>query len=132
MRQKFIALVSSLSEIRKFIKNFLIEKKIDYKIIQDIELASGEAVMNIVKHGYNNGNEKEFIEILIKLNSKQIEINFYDNGSPVDPKKIKPRDLEDIKPGGLGSHFIEKKIDEVKWKKSSENWINHLIFIKYL
>ena len=132
MRKKFSAVVSSLKEIRGFVKETLKENQIDNKIIQDIELGVGEAAMNIVKHGYKGWNDKDFVEVLINISSKRIEINFFDNGIPVVPKNIKPRDLGDVKPGGLGSYFMSETMDEVKWETKSKDWINHLILVKYL
>jgi len=48
------------------------------------------------------------------------------------PKNIKPRNLEEIKPGGLGTFFIGEIMDEVEWKSKSEDWTNHLILKKKL
>ena len=48
----------------------------------------------------------------------------------VNQDKIKHRNLEDIKPGGLGSYFINNIMDEVKWETKSKDWVNHLILIK--
>jgi sigma-B regulation protein RsbU (phosphoserine phosphatase) len=31
----------------------------------------------------------------------------------VDPNLIKPRDLDDLRPGGLGTHFMQEVMDEV-------------------
>ena len=132
MRQKFTAEVSSLKEIRKFVQDKLTENNINSKVIQDVILGVGEASMNIVKHGYKGGNEKDHIEVFVKIDEKQIEINFFDNGIPVVPQNIKPRDLGDIKPGGLGSYFMSETMDEVKWETKSKDWINHLILVKYL
>ena len=69
MRQKFTAAVSSLKEIRKFVQDKLTEKNINSKTIQDVILGVGEASMNIVKHGYRGGNEKDHIEVLVKIDT---------------------------------------------------------------
>jgi len=53
----------------------------------------------------------------------------YDNGIKVDKKDIKPRSLDNIKPGGLGVYFIDQLMDETKYLKSNK-WINHLVLKK--
>jgi anti-sigma regulatory factor (Ser/Thr protein kinase) len=46
------------------------------------------------------------------------------------PENIKPRDLSDIKAGGLGTFFIGQIMDEVIFKTSKVDWVNHLILTK--
>ena len=50
--------------------------------------------------------------------------------STVIPSNIKPRDLDDVKAGGLGTFFIGQIMDEVAFKTSKYDWINHLVLIK--
>ena len=61
----------------------------------------------------------------ILLSSKNIIVNGYD----VNKKKIKPRNINEIKPGGLGTHFIDQIMDNVRWVKS-DIWNNKLILKK--
>ena len=132
MREKFVATIPNLKKIRDFVNQCLASNNIDEKEIKKIELAVGEAAMNIVKHGYNGGDEKGEIDILVEMEQSTLRINFFDNGIPVIPKNIKPRDLKDIKPGGLGSFFISEIMDEVRWETKSKEWINHLVLTKHL
>ena len=39
----------------------------------------------------------------------QLEIGFYDKGKPVVAENIQ-HEIDDIKPGGLGTYFIEKQV----------------------
>ena len=132
MREKFLAVIPNLKKIRSFVSQSLISKDIDKKEITNIELAVGEAAMNIVKHGYKGGNEKGEIDILVELEQSSLKINFFDNGVPVILKNVKPRDLKEIKPGGLGSFIISEIMDEVRWETKSKEWINHLVLTKHL
>ena len=45
-------------------------------------------------------------------------------------QNIKPRAVDDIKPGGLGTFFIGQIMDEVTFKTSASDWVNHLIMTK--
>jgi hypothetical protein len=38
----------------------------------------------------------------------------------VDPTTIKSRDLDEIRPGGLGVHIITEVMDEVRWEKRTD------------
>ena len=40
------------------------------------------------------------------------------------------RKLDDIKAGGLGTFFIGQIMDEVTFKTSATDWVNHLILKK--
>ena len=91
-----------------------------------------EAASNIIKHSYKGENKDKEINIKLEISKKKISIHLFDNGDPADPKKIKPRDLKEIKTGGLGTHFIQEVMDEVKWKNKSKGWANHLTLVKYL
>ena len=53
-------------------------------------------------------------------------------GRPVDPKKVKHREIDNIKPGGLGTFFIQEKMDSVVFKDGGNPWINHLVLTKKL
>ena len=44
-----------------------------------------------------------------------IEILLADKGVPVKPAQLKGRPLDDIRPGGLGLHFIHESMDEVEF-----------------
>jgi len=130
MQKSFPATLNNLKNVRLFLTSFLKNHNIDDVIINQIELGVDEAVSNIIKHSYKGENKDKEINIKLEITKKKISIHLFDNGDPADPKKIKPRDLKDIKPGGLGSYFINEIMDEVKWKTDSKDWVNHLILIK--
>lgn len=130
MKKTFPAKYDNLKTIRSFLSNFLKDQKIDNKKAKSIELAVDEAASNIIKHGYNIENKNNKIEIKLEIIKKKLFVHLFDNAVPVNQDKIKHRNLEDIKPGGLGSYFINNIMDEVKWETKSKDWINHLILIK--
>ena len=123
---------SDLILIRKFIKDFLIEKDVKDNLQYQIILAVGEAAMNVVQHAYQGGNPLKEIKINLELINDVIQIDLFDEGKKADPNKIKPRKLEDIRPGGLGTHFIKMVMDEVNWIEAKDKWVNHLELKKKL
>ena len=130
MRKSFPATFDNLKNIRLFLNNFLKDNQIENRTAKEIELAADEAASNIIKHGYNIENKNNKIEIKLEIIKKKLFVHLFDNAVPVNQDKIKHRNLEDIKPGGLGSYFINNIMDEVKWEAKSKDWINHLILIK--
>ena len=130
MRKSFPATLDNLKNIRLFLNNFLKDNQIENITAKEIELAVDEAASNIIKHGYNIENKNNKIEIKLEIIKKKLFVHLFDNAVPVNQDKIKHRNLEDIKPGGLGSYFINNIMDEVKWEAKSKDWINHLILIK--
>ena len=129
MKKSFSATFDSLKNIRSMLVDFLNNHKLQVKEIKEIELGTDEAVTNIIKHSYKEENKKNIIEVELEFSENKVIIHLYDNGTPVNEEKIKPRELSDIKPGGLGTYFINKIMDEVRWKKS-DKWVNHLTLIK--
>ena len=130
MNKTFSATLSNLKNIRLFVTNFLNDYELEIKLVNNIKLAVDESVSNIIKHGYKGEDENNKIEIKLEIIEKKLFIHLFDNGTPVKQKNIQPRNLKDIKPGGLGSYFINEIMDEVKWETKSKDWVNHLILIK--
>ena len=121
---------ASLKEVRVFSREVF--EKIDLPQDQkdELVLAIAEAAQNIVKHGYKGVEQTtDRMEIKISLNDSQLEIGFYDKGKPVVPGNVQHRKLDDIKPGGLGTFFIQQIMDEVVFKEAT-GWHNHLVLTK--
>ena len=121
---------SSLKEIRTFAREILAKDDIFKSTSDDVVLALAEAAQNIVKHAYNGKETSDNLKVKISYNNNQLKIDLYDRGEPAIPTNIKPRDVDDIKPGGLGTFFIGQIMDEVLFKTAATDWVNHLILIK--
>ena len=121
---------SSLKEVRAFAREVFKKSSIFEKDTDDLVLALAEAAQNIVKHGYNNEPTEDEMKIIINFNNNILSMELMDKGKPVVPSNIKPRDLDDIKAGGLGTFFIGQIMDEVVFKTTKVNWVNHLILTK--
>jgi anti-sigma regulatory factor (Ser/Thr protein kinase) len=121
---------SSLKEIRTFARQILAKDDILKSTSDDVVLAIAEAAQNIVKHAYSGKETSDNLKVKISYNNNQLKIDLYDKGEPAIPTNIKPRDVDDIKPGGLGTFFIGQIMDEVMFKTAATDWVNHLILIK--
>jgi len=121
---------SSLKEIRVFAREVLSKDDIFKSTSDDVVLALAEAAQNIVKHAYNGQETSDNLKVEISFKNNQLKIDLYDKGEPAIPTNIKPRDVDDIKPGGLGTFFIGQIMDEVLFKTAATDWVNHLVLIK--
>ena len=128
--KEFTVESSSLKEIRSFAREVLAKDPIFENSKDDVVLALAEAAQNIVKHAYNGQPTIDKMRVEISFNEKQLIIELFDKGSPAIPENIKPRKLDDIKAGGLGTFFIGQIMDEVIFKTSATDWVNHLILKK--
>ncbi len=107
-------------------------KPMNFKLAQlhHVELASEEALVNIIHHAYQGRPEKVEIEVRLFPNS-HAEISFVDYGPPFNPLEAKPVDhaqpLEEREVGGLGIHFIRKCTDEVRYARTKEKNVLTLV-----
>jgi sigma-B regulation protein RsbU (phosphoserine phosphatase) len=85
------------------------------KSTADIVLAIDEACQNIIRHAYR-GDSDNVIELEVEHRGDNLVFSLADHAPPIDPSKVKPRDLDDVRPGGLGTYFIRRVMDEVEFK----------------
>ncbi len=102
-----------------------------------VVLAVDEALTNIIRHAYLGDLEKpieaSFRRIQVPRDGKSedaLEIVLEDSGVTADSKKMCGRALEDVRPGGLGLHFIRQSMDTVEF--SRRNGRNQLRLVKFL
>lgn len=94
-------------------------------------LAVDEACSNIIKHAYHGPTAKPIL-ITLRRVKDGVEIVLRDYGIKVDPKAIKSRALEDVRPGGLGVHLIRSVMDKVEFDNKKRVEGNQLTLTKYL
>jgi sigma-B regulation protein RsbU (phosphoserine phosphatase) len=80
---------------------------------QDVVIAIDEACQNIIRHAYKG--EEGPVEFAIRQSGGNMILKLRDFAPTVDRDKIKPRNLDDIRPGGLGTHFIQEVMDRVDY-----------------
>ncbi|MEM7754439.1 MAG: ATP-binding protein [Planctomycetota bacterium] len=88
-----------------------------------IALAVDEALCNIIRHGYDRATDRPIWISLWPIEATEdgrrtgLKVVIEDEAKQVDPSEMKGRDLEDIKPGGLGVYIIREVMDEVRWER---------------
>jgi len=96
-------------------------QRIGFNEIQSgqISLAIDEALCNVINHGYDRRTDGR---IWIKLwhiegDPPGIRIVIEDRAKQVDQDSIRSRDLDDIRPGGLGVYIIREIMDNVEYEQ---------------
>ena len=82
-------------------------------------LAVDEACANIIRYAYGERLDERIIVTFLIL-SDRLEIRIRDFGKQADPERLKSRDLADVRPGGLGIHFIQCAMDEVRYEPQKD------------
>jgi anti-sigma regulatory factor (Ser/Thr protein kinase) len=96
----------------------------------NITLAVDEACTNIIKHTYEGATAKP-IHFSCEVHKDRVEFFLRDFGKKLNISDIKSRQLDDIRPGGLGVHLIKSVMDEVVYENDFETG-NQIHLIKYL
>ena len=111
---RFPARAERLKHVREAVHDAAVRVGCGERAIHDIVLAVDEACQNIIRHAYADTPDGEIIlEILGE--DDNIVVLLRDFAAPVDPTRIGPRDLTDVRPGGLGTHFMRMVMDGVEF-----------------
>jgi anti-sigma regulatory factor (Ser/Thr protein kinase) len=98
--------------------------------INNVTLAVDEAGSNIIRHAYG-GALGQPIQIICHLHPNRLEIILRDFGQKANVNNIKSRELDDVRPGGLGVHLIKSVMDVVNYDTNFEQG-NQLQLVKYI
>jgi serine/threonine-protein kinase RsbW len=104
---------------------------------RSVTRAVDEALTNIMRHAYGGQLDRPIEVFCGRVQQRTgaqrgdgFEVLLSDQGPPVDPTKMRGRPLDEIKPGGLGLHFIRQSMDVVEFKRAKGK--NQLRLVKYL
>ena len=132
-KKDFLVRASSLKDVRSFSREVFEKFNIKEDLREELVLAIAEAAQNIVKHAYKDYPDTEDrMAVSISCENNKLEISFFDKGKPVEKSKVKHRAIDDVKPGGLGTFFIQQIMDSIQFQEGKEPWINHLVLTKNL
>ncbi len=98
---------------------------------RDIVIAVDEACQNVIRHAYGGSPDGE-ITLEICRQGDELILLIRDFAETIDVTKVKPRDLDDLKPGGLGTHFIREVMDDVQFMPPPKEGGNLLRMTKRL
>ncbi len=90
-----------------------------------IALAVDEALCNIIRHGYDRREDGRIWIYVWPMREDGAEaggirIVIDDEARQVDPSLIKGRELEDVRPGGLGVYIMREVMDDVDFARRDD------------
>jgi anti-sigma regulatory factor (Ser/Thr protein kinase) len=120
----------NLKRIRRVMADVTSKTDLSKEIVGSIILAVDEVCSNIIKHCCMTDPNRK-IDLTIQLETDSLVISIVDDGIKFDINSIKSRDINDIKPGGLGIHIIKQVMDTVDYSHTPEGF-NKVKMIKKL
>ena len=111
-----------LSSVRSMVVSFGERAGLDEIESGHLALAVDEALANVIRHGYQGRQDGRIWLTLCSLDvpEPRIRIAIEDEGSQIDPEKIRPRDLDEVRPGGLGVHIIREVTDHCEFSRRED------------
>ena len=128
---RFGADAAELKRVREYVAHATRQFGLPTKLVNDLVIAVNEACMNVIEHAYKRDSSGEIV-LEIHNNQGQIEIVLTDFAPPVDIDAIRARDLEELRPGGLGTHFMMELMDSCVYAHLADRAGNVLRMTKRL
>ncbi len=126
---RFAAKAGELKRVRAAVKREALAAGCDENAAQDVMLAVDEACQNVIRHAYGEERDGDMV-VRIEHEERSLVISLLDFAPRIDPQKVKPRDLDDVRPGGLGTHLIQEVMDSAEFVEPPPGCGNLLRMVK--
>ena len=118
------AKVENLKEFMGFVSGLAKAEDFTPKRIQEIELATEEALINIFNYAYPEDETGE-VEVRCRMeDASSLVIDILDTGQPFDIQAVPDPDLtldiSERKVGGLGIYLIKKMVSRVHYRREGK------------
>jgi serine/threonine-protein kinase RsbW len=127
------ATLNHLYEAMAFVVSFAEEQGFPPNRLMEIELSMEEALVNIIKYAYPDGNGDMGISCIIS-GQDQFVVEIADTGIPFDALSVVDPDIacgvEERKVGGLGIYFIKTLMDDVAYTRKDGKNILKMTMLK--
>jgi anti-sigma regulatory factor (Ser/Thr protein kinase) len=95
-----------------------------------VALAIDEAAANVIRHTYGSRHDAR-MALEVRCLPDRLEFILEDWGPKVCEESIRPRSLDELRPGGLGTFFIYRFMDECSYDPGFKEG-NRLKLVKFL
>ena len=116
-------------EVYSFVEQVLADHDVPLKTITHINIALDEAVSNVVRYAYGDGNGDYKVTIEVQEHLVRIEIR--DRGFAYNPLETEDPDivspLEERKIGGYGIFMIKNLVSDVHYRRENDENVLTLI-----
>ncbi len=119
IRIEILSRADLLAPVRAMLTSFAERSGFDDVETGHLALAVDEALANVIRHGYDSRpNGRIWLSaFLIEEPERRIRIEIEDEGHQTEPEKIASRDLEEVRPGGLGVHIMQEVTDTCQFER---------------
>lgn len=125
------ARLDNLERMFTFIRAAASKQGFDPSLVNKIQLASEEALVNVISYAYPAGGGT--LEIVCDNLPDRLQITVIDSGKAFDPLALPDPDInapmEKRRIGGLGIYLMKQIMDEVSYARENER--NVLTMVKY-
>ena len=129
LTHRFAAKPGALQGARTAMRGFLAAQGIGQATINDIVLAVDEACQNVIRHAYRDTGDGEIV-LDMEIEGTRLVTQVRDFAPEIDHITVAPRRVDDLRPGGLGTHFIREIMDEVAYLRPTDGIGNLLRMCK--
>ncbi len=107
----FCSRASRLRLLRSVMRDAADLAGLDVPQTEAMVLAVNEACMNIIQHAYGMDADGK-IDVSVLQEQDALVVRVRDYADTVDVEQVRSRELDDIRPGGLGVYLINSLMDE--------------------
>ncbi len=111
--------VGDLDQIRRYVRETAVAHGADKAALDELIVAVNEAVVNIVRHGYQN--EPGEIEVTVVCSKEAVEVILLDYAAGFDPTMVPSADttlpLVQRPLGGMGVHMMRAFCDQLSYRR---------------
>ena len=112
LERSYPAEPAQLCEIRSVVTELSRRQGLSDQQAAEVALAISEAVANVVAHGYRH-EPGHTVRLSITRENARLVFLIEDDAPCLEPEKIVSRPLDELRPGGLGVHFMRALMSEV-------------------
>lgn len=120
-----------LHDVRDRVERFVLDAGMGDEDALNVVLAIDEALTNVIRHAYD-GKHDQPIDITVVPMDNELSVIVRDYGKVTDRSKIHSRNLDDIRPGGLGVHIMHECMDSVEYLPAPQGGGTILVMTKFL
>lgn len=126
---RFAARAEELRGVRDAVQQRALSEGCGAECAGDIAMAVDEACQNIIRHGYRF-DPQGTIALRMERSGQELVLVLEDSAPRVDPARVKPRSLDDPRPGGIGTHLIRAVMDRAEFIRTPSERGNVLKMVK--
>jgi phosphoserine phosphatase RsbU/P len=108
---EFPAQPGQMRSVRAALRTALDQQEVAPELRDKLVLVVDEACTNIMRHAYGGACDQT-ITLRLARERDMLVFEISDEAPAVDPARVRPRDLDECRPGGLGVAFIDTLMDD--------------------